>query len=114
MATRHLQTPIMHRAVVHGGLVFLGGTTCDDESLDMGGQARQILRKVDGYLAEAGSDKTRLLSATIYLTDLGRKPEMDAAWKEWLAPASFPARATVGVADLGGGALVEMSFIAHT
>jgi len=114
MATRHIQTPIMHRAVVHGGLVFLGGAACDDETLDMGGQTRQILRKVDTYLAQAGSDKTKLLSATIYLTDLARKPEMDAAWKEWLAPASLPARATVGVADLGGGCLVEISLVAHT
>lgn len=114
MAERLIQTPIMHRAVVHGGLVFLGGATCDDESLDMGGQVRQILRKLDGYLAEAGSDKTRLLAATLYVTDLGLKPQLDAAWKEWLAPGDFPARATVGVADLGGGTLVEISVIAHT
>ncbi len=59
MADRLIHTPIMHRAVVHGGLVFLGGTACDDEGLDMGGQARQILRKLDGYLAEAGSDRSR-------------------------------------------------------
>ncbi|WP_454685012.1 RidA family protein [Ancylobacter moscoviensis] len=113
MATRQLRTPIMHRAVEHNGMVFVGGTTCDDESLDMAGQTREILAKLDTYLAEAGTDKTKLLSATIFLTDLNRKPEMDAVWKAWVAPENLPARATVGVADLGGDTLIEIVVTAH-
>jgi len=102
----------MHRVVEHNGLIFLGGTTCDDENLDMTGQTREILAKIDRYLADAGTDKTKLLSATIFVTDLSLKAQMDAIWKEWSAPEDLPTRATVGVADLGGGTLIEITAIA--
>ncbi|NBB10308.1 RidA family protein [Pseudomonas sp. SLFW] len=108
MTTRHLQTPIMHRVVEHNGVVYLGGVTADDESLDMEGQTRQVLSKIDGYLAQAGTDNTRLLSATIFVTDLTQKPAMDTVWKTWVERQDLPARATVGVADLGGNALIEV------
>jgi enamine deaminase RidA (YjgF/YER057c/UK114 family) len=113
MTNRHLQTPIMHRVVEHSGLVFVGGTTCDDESLDMAGQTKEILAKLDTYLEQAGSNKTKLLSATIFITDMNLKPEMDKVWKEWLSPETFPTRATVGVADLGGTTLIEIVVTAH-
>ncbi|PSJ56071.1 RidA family protein [Pseudaminobacter soli (ex Li et al. 2025)] len=113
MTNRYIRTPIMHRVVEHNGMVFVGGTTCDDESLEMAGQTREILAKIDGYLAEAGTDKTRLLSATIFITDMSLKPQMDAVWKEWVAPENFPIRATVGVADLGGDTLIEIVVTAH-
>ena len=80
-----MQTPNMHRVVVHNGLVFVGGTVADDMSAGLEGQTEQILAKFDEYLRTAGTDKTRLLSATIFLTDLSRKAEMDAAWKRWLS-----------------------------
>jgi len=102
----------MHRVVVHNGLAFIGGTVADDMSLGLEGQTEQILAKFDEYLRAAGTDKTRLLSATVFLTDLGRKAEMDNAWKRWLAPGDFPARATVGVADLGEDTLVEITITA--
>lgn len=113
MTKRHLQTPIMHRVVERDGLIFIGGTVSDDESLDMAGQTRQILSKLDSYLAQAGSDRTRLLSVTIFITDMALKPQMDAVWKEWLSPESLPTRATVGVADLGGDTLIEIVATAH-
>ncbi|OMQ46616.1 RidA family protein [Ensifer sp. 1H6] len=113
MTKRHLPTPIMHRVVEHNGLVFVGGTTCDNESLDMSGQTEEILAKIESYLAQAGSDKTKLLSATIFITDMNLKPEMDAVWKKWLAPETFPVRATVGVADLGGDTKIEIVVTAH-
>jgi enamine deaminase RidA (YjgF/YER057c/UK114 family) len=102
----------MHRVVVHNGLVFVGGTVADDVSAGLEGQTEQILAKFDEYLMTAGTDKTSLLSATIFLTDLNRKAEMDAAWKRWLPPENFPARATVGVADLGEDTLVEIMITA--
>jgi enamine deaminase RidA (YjgF/YER057c/UK114 family) len=104
----------MHRVVEYNGIIFIGGTTCDDESLDMAGQTREILAKLDKYLAEAGSDKSKLLSATIFITDMTLKSQMDAVWKEWLSPESFPTRATVGVADLGGTTLIEIVVTAHS
>ena len=86
----------------------MGGTTCDDESQDLAGQTREIFAKLDRYLAEAGTDKSKLLTPSIFVTDLGKRPEMDAVWKEWLAAENFPAHATVGVADLGGDTMIEI------
>jgi enamine deaminase RidA (YjgF/YER057c/UK114 family) len=104
----------MHRVVVHNGFVFVGGTVADDMSVGLEGQTEQILAKFDEYLGAAGTDKTHLLSATIFLTDLSGKSEMDRAWKRWLSPEHFPARATVGVADLGEDTLVEIMITASS
>ena len=104
---RNIRTPIMHRAVEANGLVFVGGTIADDTSVSMGEQTRNILGKIAGYLKEASTDPSRVVSASIFVTDLSRKKEMDAAWIEFFGD-DLPARATVGVADLGGGALIEV------
>jgi enamine deaminase RidA (YjgF/YER057c/UK114 family) len=108
MVERQIRTPIMHRVVEHNGLIFIGGTVADDKTAGLEGQAEQIFAKLDQYLAAAGTDKTHLLSAMIFLSDLNRKPEMDAAWKRWLTPEDLPTRATIGVADLGPDTLMEM------
>ena len=104
---RNIRTPIMHRAVEANGFVFVGGTIADDTSLSMGEQTRNILGKISGYLKEARTDMSRVVTASIFVTDLSRKKEMDAVWTE-LFGDQLPARATVGVADLGGGALIEV------
>lgn len=106
-------TPIMHRIVRSDGLLFIGGTTADDEALDMEGQARQAFAKLDAALNRAGSAADRLLSVTIYVTDLSLKPQMNRAWQDWLPAAAMPARATIGVADLGGSCLLELTAIAR-
>jgi 2-iminobutanoate/2-iminopropanoate deaminase len=77
---RNIRTPIMHRAVEANGFVFVGGTIADDTSVSMGEQTRNILGKIAGYLKEAGTDASRVVSASIFVTDLSRKKEMDAAW----------------------------------
>jgi len=105
--TRNIRTPIMHRAVEANGLVFVGGTIADDTSVSMGEQTRNILGKIAGYLREAGSDTSKVVSASIFVTDLSQKKEMDAVWTEFFGD-HLPARATVGVADLGGSALIEV------
>ena len=105
--TRSIRTPIMHRAVEANGFVFVGGTIADDTSVSMGEQTRSILGKIAGYLKEAGTDTTRVVSASIFVTDLAKKKEMDQVWTEFFGD-NLPARATVGVADLGGGALIEV------
>jgi len=105
--TRAIRTPIMHRVVRAGDLVFVGGTIADDTSASIGAQTASILGKIEGYLREGGSDRHHVLSASIFVTDLSKKKEMDAAWTEFFGDA-LPARATVGVADLGGGALIEV------
>src|SRR5215207_4823452 len=103
---RNIRTPIMHRAVEANGFVFVGGTIADDTSVAMGEQTRNILGKIAGYLKEAGTDTSRVVSASIFVTDLSKKKEMDAAWTEFFGD-NLPSRATV-VADLGGGALIEV------
>jgi len=107
MIQRNIRTPIMHRAVEANGFVYIGGTIADDTSASMGEQTRNILGKISGYLKEAGTDATKVVAASIFVTDLSQKKEMDAVWTEFFGD-DLPARATVGVADLGGGALIEV------
>ena len=101
MVQRIEKTKIMHRVVVHNGIAFLGGIIADDVSVGMKEQTAQICRKLDAVLALAGTDKSKLLSAQLFVTKMAAKEEMNAAWLEWLDGNYLPARATVGVADLG-------------
>ncbi|GBQ35344.1 RidA family protein [Gluconacetobacter azotocaptans] len=82
-------------AVVHNGLVYLAGQVADDATLDAEGQMADILRQVDALLAEAGTDKSRLITVQIFLADMGDMAGMNRAWDAWLDPANKPARATV-------------------
>ena len=81
--------------VVHGNTVYLAGQVADDPSADMAGQIRQVLAQIDKLLAEAATDKTRILSATIYLPSMADFPTMNAAWDAWVPAGHCPARATV-------------------
>lgn len=94
-------------AVVHGDVVYLSGIVADDKSLPMKGQTEQVLRKIDAVLASAGTDKSRILSATVYLADINLKDDMNEAWMAWVDRKNLPARAAVGV-DLTPGTLVEI------
>ncbi|SMH63028.1 RidA family protein [Azospirillum agricola] len=101
MIKRIEKTKIMHRVVTHNGIAFLGGIIADDVSVGMGGQVTQICAKLDQVLALAGTDKTKLLSAQLFITDMSLKNEMNESWLAWLNGDDLPARATIGVADLG-------------
>jgi len=87
--------PRMSQAVVSNGVVYLAGQVAADPSQGVKGQTEQILKQIDRLLAAAGSDKTKLLSANIWLTDIGKWSEMNSAWDAWVAPGHTPARATV-------------------
>jgi enamine deaminase RidA (YjgF/YER057c/UK114 family) len=100
--------PYLSRAVVCGDFVFLAGLTADDRSEDVAGQTRQILRKIDHYLAEAGSNRARLLSAQIWLKDIGTWEAMNRIWSAWIDKANPPARATVEAKLAGDDYLVEI------
>jgi enamine deaminase RidA (YjgF/YER057c/UK114 family) len=96
MITRIKSGRRMSQGVVHGNTVYLAGQVASDVSADTAGQTREVLASIDKLLAEAGTDKTHLLAATIYLTDMSTFNEMNAIWDAWVAPGCAPARATVG------------------
>ena len=68
------------RAVIHNGIVYLSGVVADDKTLSMAGQTEQILKKIEKVLKKAGSDKSKILSAVIYLADMDLKDEMNEVW----------------------------------
>jgi enamine deaminase RidA (YjgF/YER057c/UK114 family) len=101
------------RAVAYDGLVILGGQTADDRTQDVGGQTRQVLGKIDKFLAAAGTDKTRLLSAQVWLRDIRRDfAGMNEVWDDWVASDAAPARATAQCEMASPEILVEIIVIA--
>ena len=80
---------------VHNNTIYLAGQVADDPSQDITGQAQQVLASIDRLLAEAGSDKTKILSTTIYITDMAEFPAMNAVWDSWVPQGHTPPRATV-------------------
>ncbi len=112
MIERHGRTPIMHRVVEHGGVLYVGGMVAEDRSVGMQGQTTQILERLEKILVPLGSGRDKVLSATIYVTDLGTKAEMNQAWVAFFGE-HLPSRATIGVADLGSkDTLLEVVFTA--
>ncbi|KVG62327.1 RidA family protein [Burkholderia cenocepacia] len=85
----------MSQAVVHGGLVFLAGQVAEDPAQDVKGQTAQILAKIDRLLEQVGSDKTKILSASIWLADYTTFNDMNAIWDAWVPEGHAPARACV-------------------
>jgi enamine deaminase RidA (YjgF/YER057c/UK114 family) len=90
--------PRMSQAVIHNGVAYLAGQVAKDPGKDVIDQTHQVLATIDSLLAEAGSDKSRILSATIYLADMADFPAMNAVWDAWVPPGATPARATVEAA----------------
>jgi enamine deaminase RidA (YjgF/YER057c/UK114 family) len=82
-------------AVVHGDTVYVAGTVASDPSADVKGQTEQILKRIDQVLAAAGSHKSKVLSANVYMTDITKWDEMNKAWDAWVDPNNMPVRATV-------------------
>lgn len=88
--------PRMSKAVVHGDTVYLAGQVADKtKGASVADQTAEILAMIDDLLAQAGSDKTKILSATIWLTDMSTFPEMNSKWDAWVVQGATPARATV-------------------
>ncbi len=85
----------MSEMAMHGDRVFLAGQIAEDGSQDIGGQTRQVLSAIDALLARAGSDKSKILMAQIFLADIADFAGMNAAWDAWVMPGHTPPRATV-------------------
>jgi enamine deaminase RidA (YjgF/YER057c/UK114 family) len=104
--------PRMSQAVVHGDTIYIAGQVASDTTADIIGQTRQILAKIESLLREAGSDKSKLLSANIWLSNVAFYDSMNSVWDAWVTPGSPPARATVGSPLAGAQFLVEIAAIA--
>jgi enamine deaminase RidA (YjgF/YER057c/UK114 family) len=85
----------MSQAVIHGGMIYTAGVVARDPNTDVQGQTGQILDTIDQYLQSNGSDKTKILSATIWLADMNEFADMNAIWDMWVAKGNPPVRACV-------------------
>ena len=93
---RHETGPRMSKAVIHGDTVYLAGIVADNpKGKSTAEQTRSILSQIDNFLATAGTNKTALLSANAWITDMANFAEMNAVWDAWVSPGNTPARATV-------------------
>lgn len=102
----------MSQAVAYDKTVYLAGQVAADNTQDVAGQTVQILAAIDRLLAAAGSDKTKILSATIYLTDIGTFAQMNGEWDKWVPAGHTPARATVEAKLAAPAYKVEIAVIA--
>ena len=87
--------PRLSEMAVHNGVCYLAGQVAADGTQDMSGQARQVLAQIDGLLARAGTDKSKILMCQIFIVDLAEFPALNAVWEQWVAPGHAPPRATV-------------------
>ena len=105
--------PRMSGAVVHGNTVYLAGQVANTTAgQSVAEQTKEILSIIDGLLAEAGTDKSKLLMANIWLTDMGTFQEMNAVWDAWVSQGNTPARATVEAKLAAPAFKVEIAVIA--
>ena len=110
---RHDVGPRMSKAVVHGDTVYLAGIVADSpKGKNTTDQTKDILRQIDGFLAKAGTDKTKLLSANIWIADMENFAEMNAVWDAWVARGHTPARATVEAKLASADYKVEIMVVA--
>ena len=100
------------QAVAYGDTVYLAGHTSSNRAAGVYEQTREILAAIDGHLAAVGSDRSKLLSASIWLQDIATFDEMNRAWDEWVDPSNLPARATVEARLASPDFKVEIAVIA--
>jgi enamine deaminase RidA (YjgF/YER057c/UK114 family) len=104
--------PRMCQVVVHNDTVYLAGQVAEDTTADAKGQTSQILNQIDELLALVGTDKSKLLSATVYLSEMAHFGALSAAWEAWIDPANPPVRATVEAKLAAPKYQVEIAIIA--
>jgi len=104
----------MSSAVIHGDTVYLSGVVAGDASgQSVKDQTADILSQIDATLAEAGTDKTNIITATVWLTDMDTWAEMNTVWDSWVTPGETPCRAAVHSAKLAAAGLdVEIMVVA--
>ena len=98
----------LSEAAIYNNTVYLAGQVAEDATQDITGQTKQVLVSIDKLLAEAGTDKSKLLQVTIFIADMADFPGMNAVWDSWVVPGATPPRATVEAALAQPGWKVEM------
>ncbi len=110
---RHHVGPRMSKIVRHAGLVYLCGQTASGSTAtDVAGQTREVLSRIDALLAEADTDRTRLLTTLIHLKSMDDFAAMNAVWEAWVPEGATPARTTVEARLAAPALLVEMTVVA--
>ena len=110
--TRHDPSPILSQAVEHGNTVYLAGIVAKNLDADVKGQTKEILAEIDRLLAKCGSNKSKILQAQIWVTDIRNRALMNEVWTAWVDPKNLPGRACVEAALADPRALVEIMVIA--
>ena len=110
--TRHDQSAILSQAVQYGDTVYLAGVVAKNLSADVKGQTQEILKEIDRLLAKCGSSKSKVLSATIWVTDIRNRAPMNEIWTAWVDAKNLPARACVEAKLADPKALVEIMVVA--
>ncbi|MBB3178050.1 RidA family protein [Variovorax sp. Sphag1AA] len=114
--TRHEMGPRFSEMVVvdlgTARLLYLSGQVAENASLDVTGQARQVLSRIDELLAREGATREHVVSATIYLRTVGDYAAMNAIWDEWVPEGHSPARATVGAKLIDSEYRIEIQVVA--
>lgn len=98
----------LSEATIHNGTIYLAGQIAQDTTRNIEGQTREVLAHIDRLLAEAGSDKTRILMCQIFISDIKDFDGMNRVWNEWVAAGNSPPRATVQASLAKTKWLVEM------
>jgi enamine deaminase RidA (YjgF/YER057c/UK114 family) len=92
---RHHIGKRLSEAAIYNNTIYLAGQVAEDSSQDITGQTKQVLAAIDKLLAEAGSDKTKILQLSIFIANMNDFPAMNAVWDEWVVQGATPPRATV-------------------
>ncbi|MSQ69911.1 MAG: RidA family protein [Betaproteobacteria bacterium] len=109
---RHKPSKILSGAVEANGMVYVAGTTPDTLPASVKAQTAEVLAKIDALLAAAGSHKSKIVSATIWVPDIRYRDEMNEAWIAWVDPANLPARACISAQLANPQMFVEIAVIA--
>ena len=104
--------PRLSEMAIYHNTIYLAGQVADDPTQDITGQTRQVLAAIDKLLAEAGSDKSKILSTTIYIASMADFPAMNAVWDAWVVAGATPPRATVEATLAKPAYKVEIQLIA--
>jgi enamine deaminase RidA (YjgF/YER057c/UK114 family) len=110
--TRHEPGPILSQAAEHGDTVYLAGIVAKDLKKDIKGQTEEVLAEIDRLLAKCGAGKSKVLSATIWVTDIRNRAPMNEVWTRWVDPKNMPVRACVEAKLADPNALVEIMVVA--